>query len=84
MPCYQETYSVGSKVQIISSENLDAFRATWKYHHKLTSAQLKYAGQVTEVTAVSFYHGGDVLYELKDAPGTWHEECLKWPASASH
>lgn len=83
MPCYHETYPVGSKVQIISPENLDVFRVIWKYHHKLTPAQLKHADQLTEVVAVSFYHGGDVLYELKDAPGIWHEECLKWPAPTS-
>jgi hypothetical protein len=26
---------------------------------------------------VSFYHGGDVLYELQTAPGTWHEQLLE-------
>ncbi len=82
MPRYQETYPVSSKVQIVARENLDEFRATWKYHHKLTAAQLKYAGQLAEVAAVSFYHGGDVLYELKGVPGLWHEECLNWPVSA--
>lgn len=84
MPRYQEAYPVGSKVQIVSRENLEAFRATWKYHNKLTSAQLKYADRVTEVAKVGFYHGGDVLYELKGVSGIWHEDCLKWPMSAAY
>jgi hypothetical protein len=25
---------------------------------------------------VYFYHGGDPLYGLRDAPGLWHEQCL--------
>jgi hypothetical protein len=28
------------------------------------------------VQEVGFYHGGDVLYQLRGVPGTWHECCL--------
>lgn len=48
----------------------------WPYHHQLQGEQLAYADSVTTVRAVSFYHGGDVLYELDAVPGTWHEVCL--------
>ena len=32
--------------------------------------------QQLEVEGVSFYHGGDVLYQLKGVPDLWHEICL--------
>lgn len=28
------------------------------------------------MASVTFYHGGDELYELKGVPGLWHEACL--------
>jgi hypothetical protein len=76
MPQYQEQFPVGSKVRVASLPSLEAFRSTWRFHNKLSSDQLAYADRVTEVIRVGFYHGGDVLYELKDAPGIWHEGCL--------
>jgi hypothetical protein len=81
MPPYQEKYAVGTKVKVVSRERLEAFQQNWKYHNKLTTAQLAYANRLTEVAATSFYHGGDVLYELKEVPGIWHEECLELPTS---
>jgi len=33
-------------------------------------------GTASVVEEVSFYHGGDELYKLKDIPGLWHEQCL--------
>lgn len=83
MPPYQEKYAVGTKVKIAPMDRLEAFRSTWKYHHKLAPEQLAYADREAEVARVSFYHGGDVLYELRDVPGIWHEECLKSPDSSS-
>jgi len=76
MTPYHEKYPAGSKVRIASREKLDAFYSSWKYHDKLTIEQLDYADRIAEVKTVGFYHGGDVLYNLKDVPGTWHEECL--------
>ena len=76
MTPYHEKYPAGSKVRIASREKLDAFYSSWKYHDKLTIEQLDYADRIAEVKTVDFYHGGDVLYNLKDVPGTWHEECL--------
>ena len=76
MTPYQEKYPVASKVKIASRDKLEAFYLSWKYHNKLTQEQLEFADRPTQVRAVSFYHGGDVLYELADIPGIWHEQCL--------
>jgi hypothetical protein len=79
MPAYKEKFLVGSEVRIIEARRLDRFQATWRYHHPLKPEQLAYAGQVAAVQKVSFYHGGDVLYELRNVPGIWHEQCLEAP-----
>jgi hypothetical protein len=76
---YKENFSVGSLVRIAEMEELEKFQWTWRYHHKPEPTQLTYAGKLAEVKAVSFYHGGDVLYELRDIPGIWHERCLVSP-----
>jgi hypothetical protein len=77
MAIYREDFPIGSKIRIAEASQLQEFIQTWKYHHKLKDEQLPYAGQVAEVANVSFYHGGDVLYELRGVPGIWHEQCLR-------
>lgn len=77
MLLYSELYPKGTSVKIASRPELEQFRRTWRFHHKLEAEQLSYADQTTVVKAVGFYHGGDVLYELQDAPGIWHESCLR-------
>jgi hypothetical protein len=76
MASYEERYPVGTMVRIASLDRLRAFKQQWKYHHPLDPEQLKYAGTADKICGVGFYHGGDVLYELENAPGTWHEEML--------
>jgi hypothetical protein len=76
MPPYKELYPVGTKVRVAGRAKLDDFLRTWKFHHPLAPEQLLDADRVAEVINVGFYHGGDVLYGLRDVPGTWHEECL--------
>jgi hypothetical protein len=76
MAPYQENFPVGSRVCIADAHFLQEFRRTWRYHHKLEDVQLDYAGQIAEVSEVSFYHGGDILYGLSGTPGIWHEQCL--------
>jgi hypothetical protein len=73
---YQEDFPVGSLVRIADRETLEHFRTTWRYHNPLTEEQVAFAGREAAVTAVGFYHGGDVLYTLRDVPGVWHEQCL--------
>lgn len=67
----------GTKVRIIDRDRLAAFAKTWKYHHPLKRTQMTFAGRTAVVVDVSFYHGGDELYELKGIPGIWHGECLE-------
>lgn len=69
MALYREDFPEGSKVRVVSRSKLDQFSRTWDLHHKLQPEQLDYAGLVFRVAKVSFYHGGDVLYELTGAPG---------------
>lgn len=79
---YNEEYPVGSKVRIADRPALESFQQEWKWHHPLQADQLDHAGQSAKVKKVSFYHGGDELYELESIPGIWHEQCLEPGASA--
>jgi hypothetical protein len=74
---YQERFPKGTEVRIVNRRELANFRNTWKYHNPISEGQLEFAGRSTTVASVSFYHGGDVLYQLVDIPGTWHELCLE-------
>ena len=74
---YTERFPVGSTIKVAEREFLEEFKQSWKYHHPLMSTQLERAGTVATVSKVSFYHGGDVLYELEGIPGTWHQQCLR-------
>jgi len=74
---YQEAHPVGTNVRIADRAFLDEFKASWKYHHKLSEQQLDYADKVTVVEAVGFYHGGDPVYKLAGVPGDWLEQCLR-------
>jgi hypothetical protein len=74
---YQEKFPVGSNVRIRDRPLLEEFHRTWEYHHPLSTEQIAYGGQLDSIVRVSFYHGGDVLYNLKTAPGIWHEELLE-------
>jgi len=73
---YQERFPKGTPVRVVDRGALERFAAGWKWHHPLQAEQIGFAGVATVVAAIGFYHGGDVLYELKDVPGIWHEQCL--------
>jgi hypothetical protein len=77
MSLYNEDYPVGSWVRVASKERLEDFARGWKLHNKLKPEQIEFANQVFRVANVTFYHGGDVLYELEAVPGIWHEVCLQ-------
>ncbi len=70
-------FAKGAKVRISARAALEEFLRTWQFHHKLQPEQLDYAGQVAKVISSGMYHGGDILYELKNVPGIWHEQCLE-------
>lgn len=76
MAPYREQFPVGSEVRIADSAVLEQFRRTWRLHNPLTDEQLAFAGQVSIVSKVAFYHGGDPLYVLSNVPGLWHEGLL--------
>jgi hypothetical protein len=74
---YKEKYPTGRSIKIAPVEKLRAFmRPQWKYHHPVSDEQLASAGKSDKVRSVGFYHGGDILYQLLNEPGTWHEACL--------
>ncbi|MFL6468471.1 MAG: hypothetical protein ACJ72Z_10990, partial [Pyrinomonadaceae bacterium] len=77
MALYSEDFPIGTLVRITERPALEQFMKSWKYHHPLEPFQLEFAGIEAEVADVGFYHGGDVLYVLKDVPGIWHEQCLE-------
>jgi hypothetical protein len=74
---YTATFPAGSQVRVISKPALEEFVRNWKYHHQLRPEQMGYAGRISTVKEVTFYHGGDQLYILEDVPGIWNEPCLE-------
>jgi hypothetical protein len=75
---YSERYPVGSPVKIAPPEDLEEFMRTYRYHHALVPEQLRYAGMLTIVRAVGYYHGGDVIYTLEGTEKfAWLEPCLR-------
>lgn len=74
---YREKFPIGSNVRIKDAAHLEAFKRTWKLHDPITSKQISYGSRLDRVVQVSFHNGGDVMYQLKSAPGTWHEELLE-------
>jgi hypothetical protein len=73
----KEKFPVGSSVRIADVQCLNSFQASRKHHHQLEPIQLAYAGDLATVHEVSFYCGGDFMYELDGVPGIWHESCLR-------
>jgi hypothetical protein len=67
----------GSTVRVGSRVQLEEFVRTWRYHHKLQPEQLPCAGRIAKVKWSGMYHGGDVVYQLQDVPGIWHETLLE-------
>jgi hypothetical protein len=74
---YKACHTEGSTVRVAAKNVLEDFAKTWKLHNPLTPKQLAYAGHETTVKSVGYYHGGDVLYVLRDLPGVWHERCIE-------
>lgn len=74
---YKEAFPFGTAVRVADRASLEAFMASWRYHHKLQPEQLAYAERATTVEEV----GGDPVYKLAGIPGLWMEQCLKQPES---
>ena len=56
-------------VTVAARETLKRFSSSGNDACPLTSDQLRFAGAVVKVANVSFYHGGDELYELEELLG---------------
>ena len=74
---YNADFPIGTKVRIKDTEVLEEFRRTWRYHDPISETQVTYAGRVSVVTWLGYYHGADELYALEGVPGTWHEQLLE-------
>jgi hypothetical protein len=74
---YDADYPEGTLVKIVTLQELESFRDSWRFHHPIQPEQLEYANRIVRVKSVGYYHGGDVLYQLEGIPGTWHERCLR-------
>lgn len=79
---YEADFPVGTVVRTKPLAELERFRAEWTYHHNLLESQLACAAKTARLWRVSYYHGGDELYELDGAPGYWHECCLQFVSEA--
>lgn len=76
MAPYIAAFPVGTRVRVSSAATLTLFKTEWTFHHPLTDEQIHFADVETTVDDVSYYHGGDPLYQLAGIPGIWHEQCL--------
>jgi hypothetical protein len=72
-------FAEGSAVRIASLQVLQEFKKSWQIHNPLVLEQLAYANTIATVKRSFMYHGGDVLYQLADTPGLWHEVLLEQP-----
>jgi hypothetical protein len=70
---YEARFRKGDRIRIQPRDALEQFMAEWKYHHPLAPEQLVFAGRTAIVKSIAYYHGGDVIYELENVPGMWHE-----------
>jgi hypothetical protein len=77
MTPYQEQFRKGTRVRIANRQVLENFQQTWKFHNPLADEQLQFADQPLTIASVGFYHGRDVLYQLVEVPGVWHECCIE-------
>jgi hypothetical protein len=79
MKPYAPSFKEGDRVRIANRKTLEAFRRSWKYHHPLQPEQLAQAEVEATIRSIGIYHGGDVIYELEEVAGIWHEDCLQRP-----
>jgi hypothetical protein len=77
LPPYQEQFPLGSRVRVKARPFLEQFQREWRYHHSDFRRSSRCRWGTDTIKGVGFYHGGDVLYELSQIPGTWHEVCLE-------
>ena len=60
---YNAAYPEGTRVQIVSRQELESFQITWAgLHHNVQTEQMEYANRTAAIEQIVYYHGGDVLY----------------------
>jgi hypothetical protein len=75
MPDYHAVFQRDDSVRIAPREELERQpKGPWPY--SLTDDQFRFANCDAVVEAISYYHGGLVLYELRHVPGFWLEDLL--------
>jgi len=80
MPAYDASFPPGTRVRVVDRSLLEDFQRRWRLHNPVQDDQLRCAGQRAIVKSVGYYHGGDVLYQLEELPGIWHQCCLETDA----
>jgi len=73
----KQAFPLGTRVRIADRAALEEFAAKWRFYHRLHPEQLACGGREAMVVKVSFYVGGDAVYQLDGIPGTWPEQCLR-------
>jgi len=77
MEPYEPAFAEGDRVRIADRGTLESFRRKWKHHDPLQTEQLDLADREATIGKVGIYHGGDIIYQLVEVPGVWHEDCLR-------
>ena len=77
---YNAKFQVGAKVRVAEASVLRQFlRPHWALHHPLDPDLMCLPGSSQVIESVGFYHGGDPVYRLRNADGSWHESALVAP-----
>jgi len=69
-------FATGDRVKIVSKAALEDFFNSWKFNNPLEANQLAFGGSTARVEEVRMYHGGYIIYRLRNLPGLWHERLL--------
>jgi hypothetical protein len=78
MPNSHPAFLCGERVNTASLEVLREFtKDFYRLHHAVTPEQLAYADHETNIVAIEEWHGGGIIYRLKDVPGLWLEAVLR-------
>jgi len=70
-------FPVGSVVRIKPAAVLESLRGNGTLRFPPVENQVAHGGESYAVRRITFSVRGDVLYELENAPGMWHEQLLE-------
>src|SRR5215471_7685743 len=79
---------LASSVRIKSRGQLEAFGHNGTLRYPPSEEQMAHGGETDSIRRITFSIQGHVLYELKKAPGMWHEQlldgCMKYSTLLPH